>query len=71
LSISTDDEQRFQQEKLREIAMVSNGDTFSLHFHFSQAAQDGAEADSMLPQYVLILTNPPSASADSAMEHAA
>ena len=71
LSISADDEQRFQQEKLREIAMVSNGDAFSLHFHFSQASQDGAEADAMLPQYVLILTNPPPPSAASPMEHAA
>lgn len=71
LSISDDDEQRFQQEKLREIAMVSIGDAFSLKFHFSGAPQDGAEADPRLPQYVLILTNPPPPSAPSAMEHAA
>ncbi len=70
LTISALDEQRFQQEKLREIAMVSQGDSFSLHFHFSGAPQDIADADPALPEYVLVLTDP-QATDKPVMEHAA
>lgn len=71
LAISAEDEQRFQQKKLREIAMVSHGDVFSLHFHFSGESAQELPPDPALPQYVLVITNPAEAVPPSAMEHAA
>lgn len=71
LAISAEDEQRFQQKKLREIAMVSQGEVFSLHFHFSVESAQATPPDPALPQYVLVVADPPPSTPPLAMEHAA
>lgn len=59
LTISAADELRFHNEKLREIVMVSQGESFNLQFLFStlpdSTDSNNSEADQALPEYVLVL----------------
>ena len=55
LDISAADEQRFHDEKLYEIVLLSAGETFRLAFSFDGAqAANGAE-NAELPEYVIVL----------------
>ncbi len=56
LSISADDEQRFQNERLREIVLSADGGRHRLSFLFgARDDEPGAAADAALPEYVTLL----------------
>ncbi len=56
LSISAADELRFQQEKLREIVLSSDGRQHRLSFLFARRDDEaGTPADGALPEYVTLL----------------
>lgn len=56
LSISADDEQRFQRERLREIVLSADGGRHRLSFLFgARDDEPGTAADAALPEYVTLL----------------
>ncbi len=55
LDISSEDEERFHREKLREVVLTPDGQGFRLMFFFVDgAAGKAAESDDELPEYVVI-----------------
>lgn len=56
LSISAEDEQRFQRERLREIVLSAESGQHRLSFLFgAREDESGAVADAALPEYVTLL----------------
>lgn len=67
LDLSAADEQRFRDEKLREIVLASKGGRFTLSFFFATPSGIDTEADAPadsdnpaeLPEYVLVIEDAP------------
>ncbi|NWG74605.1 MAG: hypothetical protein HXY24_08360 [Rubrivivax sp.] len=63
LGLAPEVEQRFRQDKLREIVLAQSGGRHELVFHFEgeAAAPRAPQADNDLPQYLLVLSAPATA----------
>lgn len=66
INLAPGDEDRFRNEKLREIVLARKGGNFQLSFFFAQATTDDAEDDehatprgaaAELPEYVVVMTD--------------